>query len=194
MIMTVEMLKDKYKDYNNIFEKIRVEEKNNRLIKLKRSLYTNNINESPFLIANVLYNPSYISFETALDFNNVIPERVNIIISATFKKNRTKVYNTEFGTFYYQDINKKAYPYGIEIVNIDGNDILIASKEKALTDTISTLPPRNSIKEIEKLLFDDLRVNEFVFDEMDKKLLSLLCDLYPSENLKLLQRYIRRNI
>ena len=40
MIFTIELLKDKYKNYNNVYEKLMVEEKNNRLIKIKRGSLT----------------------------------------------------------------------------------------------------------------------------------------------------------
>lgn len=192
MIFTIELLKDKYKNYNNVYEKLMVEEKNNRLIKIKRGLYTDNINENQFLIGNILYSPSYISFETALSFHNMIPERVVAIRSATFKKNKSKTYRTKVGLFCYQDINQNAYPYGIDIIKLDGEDILIASKEKALTDMLSIIPKRKDLNEMHELLFDDLRINEYVFDELDFKLLSDLCDLYQSYNLKLLKSYIRR--
>ena len=193
MIYTINQLKDKYSDYSNVFEKLKVEENNKRLIKISRGLYTDDDNEILFHIANVLLNPSYISFETALSFYNLIPERVDIVKSASFKKNKIKTFKTELGVFYYQDINSKAYPFGIDTMDIDGRLIFIASKEKALTDTISICSPRNSVKEIKQLLFDDLRINEFVFDQLDKELLIELCNLYPSKNIKLFQKYLRRN-
>lgn len=194
MIYSIVQLKDMFGDYANIYEKIKVEEKNQRLVKIKRGLYTDSINENKFFVANVLYNPSYVSFETALAFHNVIPERVNIIKSATFKKNKNKVYDTKLGGFYYQDVNKNAYPFGIEMIEMEGQIILMASKEKALTDLVSTLSPRNNMKEIEELLFDDLRINEYVFDQMNKNLLVELCDLYSSKTLQILKKYIRRHL
>lgn len=194
MIYTIEQLKDNYKNYNNFFEKIKTEEKNQRLIKINRGLYTNSYNENLFHIANILSTPSYISFETALSFYDLIPERVNIIKSASFKKNKTKLYKTPLGTFYYQDINKKSYPFGIDMISIDGNVILIASKEKALTDMLSILSPRHNINELHAMLFDDLRINEYVFEQMDKNLLMDLCDQYPSKNLNLLKSYVRKNL
>lgn len=192
MIYAIEMLNDTFSDYANLYEKIKVEEKNNRLMKIKRGLYTDDINENRFFIANILYSPSYVSFETALSFYNLIPERVNVIKSATYKKNKNKKYDTKFGNFSYQDINPKAYPYGINTMDIDGKRILIASKEKALLDLISVLSPRNSIKEIKQLLFDDLRINEYEFDQLNKNVIMDLCDLYPSKSVKLLKNYIRR--
>ena len=194
MILTIDQLKDKYINYRNVFEKLKVEENNRRLIKISRGIYVDKSNENPFHVANALLSPSYISFETALSFHGLIPERVNLIKSASYKKNKTKLYETKLGTFYYQDINKNAYPFGIETMDIDGDKIFIATKEKALTDTLAVLPSRQSQKEIKQLLFDDLRINEFAFEQMDKKLLIDLCDLYPSKNIKLFQRYLRKTV
>ena len=64
-------------------------------------------------VARVLFSPSYISFETALAYYGLIPERVYAIKSATFKKNKKKKYNNSFGLFLYQDVNPNAYPYDI---------------------------------------------------------------------------------
>ncbi len=113
MIMTIDILLLKFKNYSNIYNKISNEEKNNNLIKLKRGLYETNINANPYTIANVLFSPSYISFETALAYYGLIPERVYAIKSATFKKNKKKKYNNSFGLFLYQDVNPNAYPYDI---------------------------------------------------------------------------------
>lgn len=193
MIYTIEILSQKFNTYSNIYEKIKTEEKNNRLIKIKRGLYTDNVNNDNYFIANVLYRPSYISFETALSFYDLFPERVNVIKSATFNKNRTKIYQNKTGVYLYEDVNKNAYPYGVETININDQLIQFASKEKALTDTISKISPRNSLKEIKDLLFDDLRINEYEFDLLDKELMIKLCDLYHNTSLKYLKKYLLIN-
>ena len=40
-----------------------------------------------YLIANKIYNPSYVSFESAFSFYGIIPEGVFSILSATSQKN-----------------------------------------------------------------------------------------------------------
>lgn len=192
MIIDIDTIKDKYRNYTNIFEKVKVEEKNMRLFKIKRSLYSDSITEHPFLIANVLYSPSYISFETALSFYNMIPERVDLIKSATFQKNKSKLYENIYGKFYFQDVNKNAYPFGIDTINIDGIDIFIASREKALLDTISIKPPVKNLYEIKSLLFDDMRLNNYIFDELDKNVLINLSKLYSSQNCKIFEKLLER--
>lgn len=190
MIKTIDMLIYEYRNYSNIYNKIAYEEKNNNLIKLKRGLYETNKNADPLTIANVLLSPSYISFETALSYYGMIPERVYAIKSATFKKNRKKEYKNNFGLFLYQDVNLNAYPYDINQIEIDGVKVMMASKEKALLDLLSVISPRNNKKELTDLLFDDLRIDEVLFDELDKDKIIKLCELYSSKTLKILKKYL----
>lgn len=190
MIKTINMLYEEFKDYKNFYNKIELEEKKGNLIKIKRGLYETNIYRDPLALANIIVSPSYISFETALAYYNLIPEAVTIVKSATFKKNKKKEIKNAFSLYTYQDVNPNAYPYGIDIIEIDGENVKIASKEKALLDTISLISPRNNLKEIEELLFEDLRINESIFDTIDMKKLMEMCDLYCSKSLKLLKKYV----
>ena len=190
MIKTIDMLTYEYRDYSNVYNKIVYEEKNNNLVKLKRGLYETNKDADPLTIANALLSPSYISFETALAYYGMIPERVYAIKSATFKKNKKKEYRNHFGLFLYQDVNLNAYPYDIKQIEIDGIKVMIASKEKALLDLLSVISPRNNRKELTDLLFDDLRIDEAMFDELDKDKIIKLCELYSSKTLKILKKYL----
>ena len=190
MIKTIDMLSYEFEEYSNIYNKISLEEKKNNLIKLKRGLYETNKEADPFTIANVLLSPSYISFETALSYYGMIPERVYGIKSASLKKNKIKKYKNYFGAFIYQDVNSKAYPYEINQIDIDGVKVLIASREKALLDLLSIISPRNNKKELLDLLFDDLRIDEVIFDELDKNKIIESCNFYSSKTLQILKKYL----
>ena len=111
-------------------------QKKQYLIKLKKGLYVfgkkyrkTDINNE--FIANFLVNPSYISLEYALNFYNLIPERVFTVTSITTKK--TQNYNNNFGFFSYRSIKKELFS-GYEFIKIQNYNILIALKEKALID------------------------------------------------------------
>lgn len=190
MIKSIDMLLYEYRNYSNVYNKIALEEKKENIIKLKRGLYETNKDANPFIVANALLTPSYISFETALAYYGMIPERVYSIKSATFKKNKKKEYKNYFGLFLYQDVNSNAYPYDINQIEIDGIKVLVASKEKALVDLLSVISPRNNEKELIDLLFDDLRIDEVLFDELDKNKIIELCDLYSSKTLKIFKKYL----
>lgn len=193
MIKNSIILNYEYQNYANIPEKIQTEVKNGRLIKIKRGLYVTSDTTNPFTIANSLVSPSYISFETALAYYGLIPERVHLVKSATFKKNKTKSFKTPIGSFYFQDIYEKAYPYGIDTISIDGINISIASKEKAILDMLSVISPRESVEEVKTLLFDDLRINEMFFDELDKNKIIELSKLYISKTIKYFVSYLEEN-
>lgn len=80
-----------------------------------------------YLMANKLYSPSYISFETALAYYSIIPEVVYSITSATTKATRSL--DSEGKTFKYLKIKTEAYTGYFK-----KDDYLIADPEKALVD------------------------------------------------------------
>ncbi|MBU1016601.1 MAG: hypothetical protein ABIJ36_03335 [Patescibacteria group bacterium] len=82
---------------------------------------------SEFEIANYIYQPSYISLESALSFYGIIPQFAYTITSITTRKvKRILVEGKEYS---YSKINEGLY-WGYE----KKSDILIASPEKALLD------------------------------------------------------------
>ena len=82
--------------------------KKNIFLKLKRGLYA--LADTPpnnYLIANRLYEPSYISFDTALSHYNIIPETIYSVTSATTKTSRRFVVNEIEYT--YQKLKKECF-------------------------------------------------------------------------------------
>ncbi|MBE0434107.1 hypothetical protein IBX73_11675 [candidate division WOR-3 bacterium] len=84
-----------------------------------------------FSIANRIYTPSYVSFDTALSFHNIIPETVYSITSATTKS--TREFRIQGVLYIYHRIKRSAYT-GYRPVNYASSTILMASPEKALAD------------------------------------------------------------
>lgn len=118
--------------YNNSKSFINRNVKRKLLIKLKNGLYTlSSINVPKFLIANKLYAPSYVSFETALSYYNIIPETVYTIFSATTKASRE--FEAQESNFTFHRIKKEAF-FGYIPKKIDNIVTLIAEPEKALLD------------------------------------------------------------
>jgi len=102
------------------------------ILKLKRGIYFFSLNPtSEFEIANKLYQPSYISFETALSHYNIIPETVYSITSATTK--RSKEFTAQNKIFRYYKIKKSLY-FGYRPEKLKNKIVLIAEAEKALLD------------------------------------------------------------
>ena len=102
------------------------------LARLKGGLYAIITNyPSNYLIANKLYEPSYISFEKALSYYNLIPEAVYSITSATTRT--TREFTAGQQHFIYHKLKKPAFT-GYALTAISGENALFAEKEKALAD------------------------------------------------------------
>ena len=107
-------------------------EKNGVYHKVVKGLYETERSVNPVLLASAVYGPSYVSFESALSFWNLIPEKVLAVTSATFNKNRTKRFETDFGLFLYRDVPEEGFPFEVYIRTEDDRTFLIAGKEKRL--------------------------------------------------------------
>lgn len=102
------------------------------LVRLKGGLYALKLNyPSGHLIANKLYKPSYISFETALSYYNMIPEAVYSLTSATMRT--TREFSVGDQVFVYHKIKKMAFT-GYKLIKIGEEGVLFAEREKALAD------------------------------------------------------------
>jgi predicted transcriptional regulator of viral defense system len=152
-------------DYKSPKDKVSKLEKAGMIIRLKKALYVisptiTKQSLSHELIANHLYGPSYISFESALSFYGLIPERVYTIKSATTK--RKKVYQTPVGNYEYITVPQKYFSVGVDMKVIpDSYAFIISSPEKALCDLIiSTSGLRlQSKKAMIEYLNEDLRID-----------------------------------
>jgi len=154
-----------FSEYKSLHDKVANMEKNGELIRLKKGLYVvspviHRKTLSKELIANHLYGPSYISFENALSYYGLIPERVYSMRSMTTK--RGKKFTTPFGIFEYIFSKEDYFHIGInqEIIR-ENYAFLIASPEKALCDLIVTTSRLRiqSVKAMREYLEEDLRID-----------------------------------
>ncbi len=84
-----------------------------------------------YLIANRIYAPSYVSFESALAHYRLIPEGVYTITSATTLK--THQFTTSIGTFSYRHL-KPELMFGYRLIEANGLRYKMAEPEKLLLD------------------------------------------------------------
>jgi len=84
-----------------------------------------------FLIANKIYSPSYISFEMAFAYYNLIPESVYGITSVTSQK--TNGFKTNVGEFIYRHI-KPELMFGYNLVKYNNHSYRMAEVEKSILD------------------------------------------------------------
>jgi predicted transcriptional regulator of viral defense system len=107
---------------------------------LRRGLYIlaepyRQIEPHPFLIANSLISPSYVSMQSALAYYDLIPETVPQVISMT-SKFRSKVIESFSGSYRFHHL-KDPYFSGFHLVQLDQDQFAyIARPEKALLDLI----------------------------------------------------------
>lgn len=135
------------------------------LIRVKKGLYVfgSPFNRHPYsleTLANLIYGPSYVSLEWALQTYGMIPERVEEITSVTFK--RAHMFETPIGRFSYAHRPLLAHPTGvIRMQASEYQSYLIATPEKALIDLLTIRRGQVlKISELEEVLFEDFRIEE----------------------------------
>lgn len=190
MIITTLNLKEKYKNYADVNGKIKRDIDKGILFPLVRGIYETNRHTDGFLLASYIYGPSYLSFEYALSFHNIIPERVVVYTNATFNKRKSKSYQNNFGLFTYRDVPNEAFPYMVKVYKEDSYAYFIASPEKALCDLLYIKKPVSSVRELKMLLFEDLRISTDVFVQLNFQDILFLSSKYISNNIKYLKKYI----
>lgn len=174
--LTHQLLASILKDYERPNDKIYQLAKEGVIQSIKKGLYVVgpalNVGRKPepFLLANHILGPSYVSVETALSYHGLIPERVYEIASMTTQASRK--FNTPLGSFTYTRLPLPYYAFGIRCEKLaDDQYAMIASPEKALIDKIITtsgllLRSRKAAKEF---LLENMRMDEDVLRQLNAK-------------------------
>lgn len=204
----------KYIDIQNHLEKLKVFSSNDLKIlddkynksktsKWKESLYIKQIikwyyilnkiklnNSLLFKISNIIYNPSYISLESAFSYYWIIPEQVFSVTSVSTRK--TNTFHTDIWTFEYKKIKNELF-FWYEILDIHDNKILIARLEKALIDYFYLYDNVKSIIDLEYLRFNKDILKEKLNINILKKYSSLLNSKVVNKRVNLLVKYINND-
>lgn len=192
MVLTTSMLRNRYSDYANPLDKIKRDTDNGLLIRINRGIYETDSKVNPCLLASSILSPSYLSFDYALSYYGLIPEKVFSVTSASLGQRKNKTFINKFGRYEYSDIPVDAFSEGLTYLE-DGDYIVkIATKEKAICDSLCKWRTVRSIKELKELLFIDKRVDEDEFISSDFKLMVRLASLYRKTNLELLIKLINK--
>jgi hypothetical protein len=165
-----------FKEYERPNDKIYQLAKEGVIQSIKKGLYVAgpalNVDRKPepFLLANHILGPSYVSVETALSFHGLIPERVYEIASMTTQAPRK--FNTPLGTFTYTRLPLPYYAFGIRSEKLaDDQYAMVASPEKALCDKIITTSGLllRSKKSAREFLIENMRMDEEVLRQLNVK-------------------------
>ena len=176
--LTHQVLLSILKDYKRPNDKVYELLKSGMLLSIKKGLYIagpsiNSQKPEPFLIANHILGPSYISLDSALSYHGLIPERVYEISSVTTKASRK--FSTPVGIFSYTNLQLPYYSFGIQQLRLsDEQNAMIASPEKALFDKVVTTPGiiLRSQKNAFDYLVEDLRIDEDSLKKLNTKWMS----------------------
>ncbi|MBL8967902.1 MAG: hypothetical protein JNG85_12920 [Spirochaetaceae bacterium] len=130
------------------------------------------------ILANLIYGPSYVSFEYVLAREGLIPEAATSLTSATPKRNRD--FDTPLGPFSYRHLPAAAYSFGWTRRELpDGSGWLEAHPEKALLDWLYRSGSLRSVSALEERLFEDLRLDQELFRDLDRERLAGYAALMP---------------
>lgn len=127
-------------DYQQTHNRIQQLVKNGWLIRIKRGLYVISelssrgfLSVSPYVIANLLVEESYVSFEAALAYRGMFDQFISQFTSVSLKQFKEK----ELDTIRYRFIKTQQKLFtGWESVEIENMSAKIAFAEKALVDMI----------------------------------------------------------
>jgi len=163
------------------------------LAKLRRGIYflPENVKISSFILANKMFEPSYISLESALFYYGLIPDIVVANTSITSRK--TCRFKANGQNFIYQKIKPELF-FGYEEIKINNWGFLIASPEKTILDYFYL--NQNELKNEDD--WRELRINKDLYlKEINKNKLFKFCKLFNNQKLtkiiKEFDKYIRTN-
>jgi hypothetical protein len=136
------------------------------LLKLKNGIYAFNKDYGQIrgeAVATVLYQPSYLSMESALSYYGFIPEMVYTYVSVTSKTNRT--FDNKLGHFIYRHVKSTLF-WGYVEVKTDTGRYLIAEPEKAVLDYLYlNLSKIKNETDFMNLRFNEDRIGEVLNKE-----------------------------
>lgn len=144
--------------------------RNGWLVRIKKGIYyittlesRGIANISEFIIAQILENNSYISFESALQYHKIFDQHIRTVTSISLKQKKEKEIQ---GTIYnFIKTTKKNY-YGWEEVRIESRIVKIATLEKAILDMLTFKRTIHSID----LVLEKIReyADDFNWDKLNK--------------------------
>lgn len=194
-------LLDALEAYSRPRDKITGLLKKGMIIRVKKGLYIfeETYRKKPYskeILANLVYGPSYISLDYALQHYGLIPERVDAVTSITTGRSRS--FSTPVGLFTYRSVPLKAFRVGMDRVEMDeGRAFLMATPEKALADKIQSDRGAGAGNQTQKTLTayleNDLRVDMTRLAGLDPKSLDDMARRYRSRKIARLSSLVRRS-
>ncbi|MFO7916541.1 MAG: hypothetical protein R6V13_00470 [Anaerolineae bacterium] len=130
-----------------------------RVYQLRRGLYAlappfQKVKPHPFLVANRLVQPSYVSLQSALAYYGLIPEHVPVTTSVTTA--RPGRWDTPLGSYTFRHLKDELFR-GYRLLEVGAEqEAFVASAEKALLDLIYLEPGADSREYLHELRLQNL--------------------------------------
>lgn len=168
------------------------------IIRVKKGLYLfgDDYRRKPYsreVLANLMYGPSYVSLDYALQFHGLIPERVLTVTSVSIGRGRR--FETPAGSFTYRQIPRAAFSRGMDQMETgDGRAFLIATPGKAIADKLYDARGTGirTQRELETYLLDSLRIETSALGDLEAEELDQIASSYRSRKIRLLSGLIRK--
>lgn len=130
-----------------------------KVVQLRRGVYVlaapwRRVEPHPFLLANELQRPSYVSLESALAYHGLIPEAVPVTTSVT--TGRPATFDTPLGRYRYRHLRSEAF-FGYRRVPVfRGQEARVAEAGKALLDLTYLTAGGDAVEYLEALRLEGL--------------------------------------
>lgn len=138
-----------------------------KVVQLRRNVYVlaapwRRVEPHPFVVANELHGPSYVSLQSALAYHGMIPEAVPVTTSVTTA--RPADFRTVLGRYTFRHVRADAF-FGYSRARVLENQAaLLADPAKALLDLIYLTPGGDAEQHLRSLRLWD-------WDALDDKAL-----------------------
>lgn len=142
----------------------------------------------PLVLSGMISGPSCVSFEKALEWHGLIPERVVEITCATTQRRRE--FETPVGRFSYQPVPLAVFGCEVERVEGAGGHFFLATPERALADLAGRESGLKRHGDVEAWCFQDVRLSEEAVEQLDSGLMRELAGIYRRKGVSLLARWL----
>lgn len=143
----------------------------------------------PFVLAQRIYGPSYISLETALSHHGWIPEAVYAITSVCM--DRSREFDTPLGHFSFARVPQRALYAEVARVETEAGSFLLAAPLKALADYIYV---HKNDWDSARPVIQSLRVDEENLASVDSQAFDRLASNYASLRVRRFLEGLRKDL
>lgn len=107
----------------------------------------------PFLVANRMVRPSYVSLQAALAFYGLIPDVTPVVTAVT--TGRPGHWETPLGAFVFRHLQIDLF-FGYRSLDLGGQQAFVATPEKALLDLVYLAPEGDTPAYLQELRLQNL--------------------------------------